>query len=233
MKHEIHAAHGKARREHPERIERHQGPAGHICQHRPGIVHRIHKREGCRQVDLTLEDVDARVATVLLHQPVLVPQYVLQEEGEGQRHPGRIGRDGVTRFQKRDGPDEEEAQVEGHVRELVEEADPVEVSAHGLVEHPEGRPCHEGGAGPAQEDGAALGNVHVAEQFGRSSAATGISTGAACVRAGIAIAAAAGPYQLPTPLERKSQEEAPEPQEEAGREGVAQEGPATSHLPRI
>ena len=99
----------------------------------------------------------------------------------------------MTRFQKRDGPDEEEAQVEGHVRELVEEADPVEVSAHGLVEHPEGRPCHEDGAGPAQEGGAALGNVHVAEQFGRSSAATGISTGDACirVRAGIAIAAAA------------------------------------------
>ena len=141
----------------------------------------------------------------------------------------------MTRFQKRDGPDEEEAQVEGHVRELVEEADPVEVSAHGLVEHPEGRPCHEDGAGPAQEGGAALGNVHVAEQFGRSSAATGISTGDACirVRAGIAIAAAAGSHQIPTSLERKSQEEAPEPQEEAGREGVAQEGPATSHLPRI
>ena len=136
----------------------------------------------------------------------------------------------MTRFQPSDGPDEEEAQVQGHVCELVEHADPVEVSAHGLVEHPEGRPYHEDGAGPAQEDGIALGNVHVAEQFGCSSAATSISAGATRARTSIAVTAAAGgPYQLPTSLERKSQEEAAESEEEAGREGVAQEGPATSH----
>ena len=240
VEHEIHAARGKTRREHPKRIQRHQGPAGHIRQQRPGIVHGKRKRDGGRKVDLGLEDVDARVAPVLLHQPVLVPQDVLQEEGEGQRHARQIGRDAAARFQPRDGPDEEEAQVEGQVRQLVEEADPVEVSASGLVEHPEGRGCHEDEAGPTQEDGAAFRDVHVAEQFGSSSsfspAATRTCTGATRARtpprarAGTAVAAVPYRYQLPTSLERKSEEEASEAKEDAGREGMAQEGPAASHL---
>lgn len=214
MQHQVHTANGKTGREHPQSIQCHESPTGDIGQQRLGVVDGISKTDGCDEVDLCLEQMDPRIAPVFLHQPVLVPQYVLQEERKGQCHPRRIGWDGPTRFQPGDGTHKEETQIQCLVRQLMKQTDPVEVSAQSLVEHSEGRSDHEDDAGPTEEDGAAFGNVHVAECLGPA------ATAASCI----------GLDQFPTPLEGEAQEEATESKEEAGWDGMALKCSGASHV---